>query len=484
MSTKFSVKNIALYTLIAFLYSVLIVFLGVALLTNKIDSIVSSYGVMIPMIFAVLFALMMLFIYQSYIIKHKFINGSQLREVLIIFTMVTLIVAFTCTLSIKNPYVVPMSAAALLVSILIGQRIAVMTSVSTFFILMILCPTTTYFITKDSTLLNGSLSQILGLMVGLISSVSMCFLVHRGYTRLKITLGALIIAVIVSLLGIPLGFIEKNYTYQSITLTVGYIFIGNAIAIGTTTILLPIFERLFRIWTDFRLAEICSMNQPLLKELREKAPGTFSHSMTVSILAEASALAIGLNPFMAKACAMYHDIGKIKNPQFFTENQEGGYNPHDDLIIDVSVKMITEHPEEGAEILKQHHMPDTIVKVAHEHHGNSTLMFFYLKAKGLTEGDLETDEYRYNDPKPSTKYSAIIMICDMAEATIRAVKPQTKDDMENIVYNIIQGRITDGQFTNCDISLLELSKIKDTICEVMPALLHQRIDYKKAEENR
>ena len=218
--------------------------------------------------------------------------------------------------------------------------------------------------------------------------------------------------------------------------------------------------------------------------MREKAPGTLSHSLTVSILAENAAIAIGLNPFMARACAMYHDVGKVKNPQFFVENLDGGYNPHDDLIIDVSVKIITGHPEEGAEILRAKRMPDTIIKAALEHHGDSTLMFFYLKAKGITEGDLKTDEYRYSNPKPSTKYSAIIMICDMAEATIRAKKPTTKEELEDIVSNIISGRILDGQFSDCDISLQDLSKIKESICTAMPSMLHQRIDYNKAKERR
>ena len=378
-----------------------------------------------------------------------------------------------------SPFVIPIAAASLLVAMLLSERVGVLTGVFTALIVATVGLSTHSILGKEIDML-----EVGGILVGMISSVCSTFLMHKGFTRLKVTIGTIAIGLSLAPLGVLFGFLVPSPTFLGILSICIYIALGSIIAVAFETLVLPIYEYIFRIWTDYKLAEICSLNQPLLKELREKAPGTFAHCLTVATLAENCAIAVGLNPFMARACAMYHDVGKIKNPQFFSENQTNGYNPHDDLIIDVSVKMITEHPQEGAQMLKEHNMPDTVIRAALEHHGDSTLMFFYLKAKGLTEKNLNTDEYRYSNPRPSTKYSAIIMICDMCEATIRAKKPQTIEELEGIVYNIIQGRILDGQLSDCDISMKDLAKIKTSVCEAIPSILHERIDYDKAKERR
>ena len=477
---KVSAKSTAFYIIGLLVFSAIIVIASVSLITRDALFLIDNGLLAVSMLLSVFFVLVVTYVYAVYIIRPNYKVTSQFREYIIVNSIITLVIVFSSILySSLSPYAVPIAAVSLLVAVLLTQRLAIVCGVSSFVIMMIVCPSVAYA-------QNGAVSfmNLCGLIVGLISSICMTYIVHRGYTRFKITAGALAIGAGVSLISIPFAIIENDVTFIDVLKDVTFSFLGNAIAVGVSSVLLPMYEHIFRVWTDFRLAEVCSLNQPLLRQMREKAPGTLSHSLTVSILAENAAIAIGLNPFMARACAMYHDVGKVKNPQFFVENLDGGYNPHDDLIIDVSVKIITGHPEEGAEILRAKRMPDTIIKAALEHHGDSTLMFFYLKAKGITEGDLKTDEYRYSNPKPSTKYSAIIMICDMAEATIRAKKPTTKEELEDIVSNIISGRILDGQFSDCDISLQDLSKIKESICTAMPSMLHQRIDYNKAKERR
>ena len=212
-----------------------------------------------------------------------------------------------------------------------------------------------------------------------------------------------------------------------------------------------------------------------------------SHSMALANLAESCAIAIGLNPFMARACAYYHDVGKLKNPQFFVENQTDGYNPHDDLIPEVSANMITRHTKAGAEMLKEMHMPEEIVKAALEHHGTSAVGFFYMKAKYIS-GDrakgVDEKEYRYEGPIPSTRYSAVIMLCDICEAMFRAKPPEDFEAMQEAVDKVVAAKIADGQFDNCKLTMRELNTIKQTICSIVPFTMHKRIDYAKAKERR
>ena len=260
--------------------------------------------------------------------------------------------------------------------------------------------------------------------------------------------------------------------------------LGNVIAVAIFTMAQPVMEIVFRMWSDFKLAEICSFDQPLLKRLREEAPGTFNHALTVANLVESCAIAIGLDPYMARACAYFHDIGKIKNPTFFVENQKDGYNPHDELIPELSAKIITRHTSVGAEMLRAARMPEQVVKAANEHHGDTPVIYFYLKAKGITEGELEINPFRYVGPRPTTKYSAIMMICDICEAMTRAKAPQTVEELEDIVGGVIRDKLTDGQFDDCELTIKDMHAIKMTICDVIPAILHKRIDYNRAKERR
>ena len=478
--TKKEVGVNCLYFVTLLIISVAISVFGAAIIARGFESLASLGYYLIVIITLVFAALATIHVYSVWIIKPSYKKFSRLREFIIVNSIITLVVLLSCFIyTYLSPFALPIATASLIVAMLLSQRLGIVVGAFTSSIVGSIALTT------DAILMhNVSMMEVNGIFIGLLSAVCATFLMHKGFTRLKVTIGVLLLGLAFAPLGIPLGFLAEDITFLSVFRSCAYIFIGNVIAVAAETLLLPLYEATFRIWTDYKLAEICSLNQPLLRELRQKAPGTFAHCLTVSTLAENCAIALGLNPFMARACAMYHDVGKMKNPQFFSENQADGYNPHDDLIIDVSVKMITEHPQEGAQMLKDARMPDTVIRAALEHHGDSTLMFFYLKAKGLTEKSLNADEYRYSNPKPSTKYSAIIMICDMCEATIRAKKPQTQEELDGIVYQIIQGRILDGQFSNCDISMKDLAKIKTSVCEAIPSLMHERIDYNKAKERR
>ena len=254
-------------------------------------------------------------------------------------------------------------------------------------------------------------------------------------------------------------------------------------SVGAVFVFMPvvaILEGVFNIADDFRLNELTNLNQPLLKRLASEAPGTFNHSLVVGNLSEACAGAIGENPHMARAAAYYHDIGKLKAPVYFSENQST-YNPHDELIPEVSVSMITSHTVFGEILAKQYRLPPEIVAVCREHHGTSPVGYFYRKALNLKEeeGDLSVADYTYPGPKPQTKIAAIVMIADTVEAACRAYMPDTKEGFVERVNKLVDEKLQLGQFDECPITMHDLSVIKTTIIETLPRVQHGRVSYEK-----
>ena len=250
--------------------------------------------------------------------------------------------------------------------------------------------------------------------------------------------------------------------------------LSGALAIG----LLPFFESAFGILSAMRLIELSNPNHPLLKKILMETPGTYHHSLMVANLADASCEAIGANGLLARVGCYYHDIGKTKQPQFFIENQVNIENPHDRLPPEKSRDIILAHGVQGARMLMKYKMPKEIVDVAAQHHGTSLLKFFYYKAKE-TDPDTKEESYRYVGPKPQTKEIAIICIADSLEAAVRSMKEPTSEKIKKLVDSIVEDKLKDGQFEECDISLKELKKVKAVMCETLNGIFHSRIEYPK-----
>jgi len=242
-------------------------------------------------------------------------------------------------------------------------------------------------------------------------------------------------------------------------------------------LLAPLFEKAFNLLTNSRLIDLTDHNFPLMKRLMTEIPGTFNHSLTVANFAQMCAIAIGENPYLARAAAYYHDIGKLENPHFFKENQLDETNPHDSILPEVSAEVIRNHAEFGIELCKQYWIPKEIYSVAIEHHGTMPITVFLAKAQSMTDGKVDVAEYSYKGPIPSTKIAAIIMICDAAEAAIRAVEDDEDSKRQEVLDKLIQDRIKAGQFDACDITLKELYTIKDTILSAFSGVYHKRIKY-------
>jgi len=245
--------------------------------------------------------------------------------------------------------------------------------------------------------------------------------------------------------------------------------------------LLPVFEFIFNITTDIKLLELGNLNNPLLKELAIKAPGTYHHSIVVSSLAEAAASEIGANPLIAKVGSYYHDIGKIKNPMYFIENQTDGNNPHDRLKPTISALIIKNHVKYGVEIAKKHRLGNYIIDIIQQHHGTSLIKYFYNKAKesGM---DPKEEDFRYPGPKPQTKEAGIVMIADEVEAASKTLSKPTIAHLTEFVRDITNKIFLDGQLDECELTLKDLNRIVDSFVKVLIGIFHHRIEYPEEEQ--
>ncbi|MDR3292847.1 MAG: HDIG domain-containing protein [Clostridiales bacterium] len=312
-----------------------------------------------------------------------------------------------------------------------------------------------------------------GTLVNGICAMLMVFSMFKSYKRIYVVL----LNAGFSLIGAGFAFLYGLLSNQINAEATGWLLLSNIASVTVFMLLIPVLEKIFDICTDLRISEFLTLKNSVLRQLQEKAPGTYNHSLMVATLAESCAEAIGENPLMARAAAYYHDVGKIKAPEFFSENQFDGYNPHDELPPEVSANKITAHTKNGVQILKENGFPEELIRIAEEHHGNSPVGFFYYKAKTITEdGNPEIDGYTYENKKPSTKISAIIMICDTVESAVRA---NYEADLKAYITRLVRDKIRLGQFDECDISFQDVDTIINTLADIIPQVFHSRIKYQK-----
>jgi putative nucleotidyltransferase with HDIG domain len=233
----------------------------------------------------------------------------------------------------------------------------------------------------------------------------------------------------------------------------------------------------------YRLRELTSPDARILRQLKEEAPGTYHHAMMVAQLAEASAAAIGESPDYARAAALYHDVGKLHYPEHFTENQ-GDYNLHDELTPELSADIIRSHAKDGYTLIKNHHLPDFLADIALQHHGTMPIRYFYAKALKMTDGELNIEDFSYLGPKPQTKLAAILMIADASEAAVRAMNARTPEQAEKAIRGVIEERMDLEQFSECDITLADLTKIRQALVFALTGVNHHRIKYPSIKYKR
>ena len=241
---------------------------------------------------------------------------------------------------------------------------------------------------------------------------------------------------------------------------------------------LPFLESFFSKTTNIKLLELADFNQPLLKRLMLEAPGTYHHSLIMASLAEQAAAAIGANSLLARVGAYYHDIGKLSNPGYFIENQQPNDNPHDPLTPAMSSLVVLSHVKEGAVLARQYGVDKVIVDCIEQHHGTSLIHYFYHRALEQNK-DISPDSFRYPGPKPQSKETAILMIADAVEAASRSVDEPTPGRLKDTVEKVINNKFTDGQFSECPITLHDLGSIAESMAATLGGIYHARIEYQE-----
>lgn len=364
-------------------------------------------------------------------------------------------------------YLLPAAMGTMLIKLLMNERLAIASGLV--FALM----GSILFNTNTVGILNGEF----GLYI-LISSIAAIFLLGKHNQRSKILKAGLLVSLI-NVVSVNMIYMLRmgQLDWFDIGLYSGYVFIAGFLSAVLTLGLMPFFEAFFRILSTMKLIELSNPNHPLLRKILTEAPGTYHHSVMVANLAEAACEAIGANGLLARVGSYYHDVGKTKRPNFFIENQMNMENPHDKLSPTLSKKIIIAHAYEGAEMLKEHRLPQEIVDIAEQHHGTTLLKYFYHKASSMSDEPVSESDFRYPGPKAQTKETAIIGIADGVEAAVRSLEKPTPAKIEEIVRKIINDRLEDGQFSECDLTFKELDIVAKTICETLQGIFHSRIEY-------
>jgi len=244
------------------------------------------------------------------------------------------------------------------------------------------------------------------------------------------------------------------------------------------SLLLPLIEYTFKVTTDISLLELLDLNQPVMKNLMVNAPGTYHHSVIVGSLVESAAEAVGVNPLLARVSAYYHDIGKVKMPDYFVENQSGSPSKHDKLTPHMSSMIIINHVKEGVDLAKQQKLPEPIIDIIQQHHGTMLISYFFQKAKEKGENiALAEDDYKYHGPKPQTRVAALVMMADAVEAASRVLTDPTPSRIASLVDRIINHIFLEGQLDECELTLKDIHEIKKRFTYILTGIFHKRIDY-------
>ena len=357
-------------------------------------------------------------------------------------------------------YLIPVATGSMLIAILLDTTLAI-------FITILLC----FFIgILTGNQLSYAITAFIGGLVGIYS-------VGKFNQRLDWVKAGLFISCANMITILSFGLMNNDdWPVLLIGCSLGVIngIFSSIFAYGS----LPFLESGFKVTTSVRLLELSNPNQPLLKRLLIEAPGTYHHSILVGNLGEAAADLVGADSLLVRVGAYYHDIGKLKRPYFFIENQLGGENPHEKLSPSLSALIITSHLKDGLEIARQHNLPPIIVDLIAQHHGTGLATYFYHKALEMGNSDnVKEEDYRYNAPKPQSKEAAIIMLADSVEAAVRSMTSPNLGKIEGLVRKMIKERLEDGQLDECALTFKDLDLIATAFTRILSGIFHTRIEY-------
>lgn len=403
--------------------------------------------------------LMLSFLLILYILNFcgRVIPGTKETILLCVIILLTLVSAWL--LKPVSSLLIPVFIAPMLITIMLDLRLGLIVNALLSFAILLIT--------------NGD-QQFL--YVAMIGGTASAYIVHGANQRSRLSASGLAIAGISSLVVACMGLMYKS-DLRTIAYNAALVTVNGLLSTIFTVGVLPIFESIFNIITPLKLLELTNPNQPLMKKLLLEAPGTYHHSLMVGNLAEAAAEAINGNALLARVGAYYHDVGKLKRPNFFKENQLSE-NPHDRMTPNLSTLVITSHTTDGTEIAEKYNVPLAVREIINQHHGTTLVAYFYHKARNRGQGEnIREEDFRYPGPKPATKEAAVVMLADSVEAAIRSAPEKTEGKIETIVRNIIKDKLNDGQLDICDLTLKELDLIARSFIHIFSGYFHEREEY-------
>ncbi|AKA36022.1 HD family phosphohydrolase [Flagellimonas lutaonensis] len=414
--------------------------------------IILGYAVLVALV------LMMLFLFLK---KYRAEIYANNKKVTFIFFNVILMV-FSTTLVVKTDetyvYVVPLCILPLILKNFFDARLGLFVHVLTILILGFVVPNSFEYI-------------FLQIIAGIVTILTVSELYKRA--NLFISVGQITLIYII-------GYFAFHVIHEGNMLGIEWGTFGIFLLNGMITLfampLIYLYEKLFGLVSDVSLLELSDTNSKLLKELANKAPGTFHHSLQVANLSEAAANEIGANAMLVRVGALYHDIGKMNRPTYFTENQTTNVNPHDDLPPKESAKIIIDHVIEGIEMARKYKIPDRVIDFIRTHHGTTLVYYFYKKQLDIDE-DVELSDFRYPGPIPFSKETAILMMADSVEAASKSLKSPTYPIIDDFVEKIVQGQIDANQFLNANITFQEIEAVKKVLKKKLTNIYHLRVEY-------
>jgi putative nucleotidyltransferase with HDIG domain len=409
-------------------------------------------------------AIMMFFIYIYLYRKPIFERPVMFFLVFLVLTIVILPSSIIYPFESVNSLIIPIAISPIILTIIFDSRVGLMATVSL-------------------AIITGVIHDYnFEYMVATIAACSLGVFSVRDIKKRSqfffITPGIVFITYVM----VSAGFSLARFTGWD-TFIENLFFIGvNSVFILFTYPLILLFEKLFKITTDFTLLELADTNLPLMKDLMNKAPGTFHHSLQVANLAESAASNIGANALLCRVGAMYHDIGKMIKPSYFIENQNKN-NDHDKLKPRMSALVIKAHVSEGVKIARDHNLPEVLVDFIRTHHGTSLIRYFHSKAMESSDNVLD-DDFRYDGPIPFTKEQGILMLADGVEASCRSMKDTTYSKLEAQINRIVDGNINDEQLSNCPLTFKQIQIIKESFLSILKGVYHSRIEYPNEDEEQ
>lgn len=419
---------------------------------SNYNLIVFAYALLVAL------ALLMLLLFLRKYRIEVFLDNTKVTFIFFNILLMILLTTLVINYNSQYVYVVPLCILPLVLKAFFDARLGLFAHVLTVLLLGFIVP-------------NSYEYMFLQIISGIVTILTVSELYKRA--NLFISVGQITLIYIIAYFAF---FVIQEGDVSNLDPTTFGLFVLCGLATLFVQPLIYIYEKLFGLVSDVSLLELSDTNTKLLKELSNKAPGTFHHSLNVANLAEASANEVGANAMLIRVGALYHDIGKMKNPTYFTENQATGINPHDELSSRESAKIIIDHVLDGIEIAKKYNLPDRVIDFIRTHHGTSMVYYFYRKEKDLND-DTNEDDFRYPGPQPFSKETAILMMCDSVEAASKSLKEPTTTKIDTFVESIIAKQMDDGQFLNANITFKEIQSIKKVLKTKLANIFHLRIEY-------